>query len=833
MNYEVKLLLLATSVAVVNIVLCHYDVAPARVSLCVWVAFVGAYWYIRTRLYAIVRVESPDSPFHPNDIRDHFRDYMANVRLPQYQDFGHTLLAHQRRVCERWAFDLLRTVYQTVRDVGGSRSRWAGEEGDNGWKHVCGPVMDAMDLLRDGKSPESPFFNCGKTGGSCPARSQIPAAVLSHSDYYMCRDELSATIRGPTIIINHQCKRNDEYGVWKYRDLDEQHQRLFRQSADEWVRENRKSTDPGMGPQDRRRDAQRERPITDDDRAEYVVRVECHVSRRGGRVRMEPDNGTPYEHCVNLWQNEGCVVGKHGAFIYVRIGTYRDTEVYYAYPYSGTYYSDDPNNLKRTNETQLCYKDVTITKDEHNLILEGEITEVVPQSIVRQIAVAHSDAIRDANYLANLKSSLIQKLTSQKIRISQIESLVYYTARLCDELAVTLVQEASIVSGDPYKWNFIQTVLQTIMFRLIVWLRSGSCVHLLRYLSRLCCPIAQVSTPWCFKNLHIVPYVMDENANRVDVGIVRRPGSCFRFSRSSNDAGVDNGNSNRPSEDNRKLDRINRNSSVEHCPKTPSRAHTLRTDGEKCLQETPHINTDARPGPSFEQRSIGRSSNVDELGSIVCGQGSSSSREVRENGRPAGLDQRTYDRTGTSVEGDGSPDWSGDPDESVVIGSYGECVSRSGAIQPPWIMLQTRGQYYGLVVRDDEFVFKPHHMYARCVRSNGNEYCRLFSTKYRTNMSHKTITGLLVWTARTLYEKEQNEILKRASQAFGANVSSTSSAESDAARTEANAIRGVGDAIPRSPPRTTYTGKGKSPAKGRVYRKGCQGKSVHQERNNN
>jgi len=241
-------------------------------------------WYIASRLSGrFVRVHSRHHTVDVNAAKDYFAELQ---KIPLHSVPGkHLSLAKQRRECEKAAFHLLRqSGFPRVRDVGGSRSRFP-ELGY--FKHICAGVNGNADLLRNEKAAGN-FENCFMPGELCPMRRAIPAAVLSHVDYYLDDDQLLEVVQGPTIVINHSFDGDSGgFGVIARKGQPNKYEAT-------WEKEN-------------------------------------------GRITMKAEDGTPYTHGFRPLESEGEVVAGGKACSYVRLARWADTSIYYFCPINGVY----------------------------------------------------------------------------------------------------------------------------------------------------------------------------------------------------------------------------------------------------------------------------------------------------------------------------------------------------------------------------------------------------------------------------------------------------------------------------------------------------------------
>jgi len=364
---------------------------------------------IRSRA-RFVYVSVPQQPrMDINNLKDAF-EANCGERYAQVVRGQHRRLASQRRILEAECFDALTHAgYDRVRDVGGSRTRFPELAAI---KHICSAVNQPADILREYKDQQHVFENCRKPGQYCPERRNIPAAILSHVDYYLTPDELTKVITGPTFIINHQFGGPGTTGE-------------FASLRDE---------------------------------EGNIVYSEASWANDHGTIRMTTDDGTPYFHGHNLWKAEGTCAGPGGAFSYVRVHKAPDCQVILCVPAEGQYSTSDSTQLKREGilpTTRLRVNGVNV----YAKPIVGETTKfayyddhqrkiaVCPANIItssaERLALAHDDRYEQhvTNFVhARLSAENRELLT----HIAVIRAHVSYMA---DERVLALREEKGVITS--------------------------------------------------------------------------------------------------------------------------------------------------------------------------------------------------------------------------------------------------------------------------------------------------------------------------------------------------------------------------------------------------
>jgi len=436
----------------------------------VWAIFICiSIFYMLRRLMPQVHTITITNGMRGFDIaslKNSFRSDMKQSCKAKHTAGSHEVLAHQRRVCESWCLDVLGDYYTRVRDVGGSRNRHAEFTG----KHVCNPIYNNADVFRELKG-NNLFESCNLPGECCPLRHEIPAAIISHADYYMSPRQLTQIITGPTFIINHSFDKSD-LGEW----------------------------------------------MDEDGNTHY----EAHVEKINGHVTMQPEGGTPYvHHAYNNWLEEGTCVSEFGAFVYVKVGTYLDTQVIYCIPADGVYRMDDINNLQRSVSEECTY--VTKTEPAYNVELNAgsyQFTQLTPsggrmvnstfamkKNVVEEIALMMSDMKRDDKYYTTFKSYLLGSVKSYSLEVDDIAAAFDFIRSRSDWLALN-VSHASVIVGAPSDLGLLQRFwVKFVLMTTHSWPCFSKLGHWLMVK-------ATKRMPWAFKTIALPTYEVFSKAVR-------------------------------------------------------------------------------------------------------------------------------------------------------------------------------------------------------------------------------------------------------------------------------------------------------------------------------
>lgn len=440
------------------------------------------------------------SPLQVNQIKDDLRQLISHYKPPKVLVGQHVRLASERRSAEQWCFGLLYGAgFQRVRDVGGSRTRFP----HLGYrKHICAAQNHNADILRDLKAPDSPFENCHHPGQNCPRRHDIPAAIMSHVDYYLNVDEIAACVTGPTFVINHRFKgAGGGFGTLK----------------------------------------------SEDGKQTYHEATWTNVD---GQIRMSAPDGTAYSHPYNLWQNEGEIVPSNGAScVYSRVASFGDTDIYYVCPASGMYDASARTVLKRSQATnvELCtiHGNYKWSRVGHAYVFQDTVTDAVTSldaNLLDPIVSTMAASPRNAQFETTLASYVTSTL---RARDETLTSNVHLAVALCQHLLVKAAfnrYEHRMLHGyEPLTATYMDTVKYAMahwVYYALPTMLAASFTDLLRseYIAR----VAVV-----FGVAHrVAPYeVLQESRLVTNKGTKMR--YCFHDSSSPNHAGADDEPTNR------------------------------------------------------------------------------------------------------------------------------------------------------------------------------------------------------------------------------------------------------------------------------------------------
>lgn len=449
-------------------------------------------WYWATRNSYKVKVHSKPSPFDYNELKESFAKYKSLPHTFRRDSNPHSDLAFQRRVCEAFCVNVFANQQIRFRDVGGSKKR---HQNLQSLKHLCDPTIDASDILRNDKVPNSPFHSCGKKGQHCSFKDSFEGALLCHVDYHINIDDIASMVVGPTFIINH--KFNPGGGRFGYHKIDDQDV------------------------------------------------YEANYTTNKGIVEMQVNGGQHYKHKYYDWLEEGSVVSKRGAFSYIRIGQFKDTFVYYAYPAAGTYNSLEPSKLKpfrNRNKFHFGHNyhaeerddDYLITQDDGNH--KEDVITTVKSSVVHSTLAHLASAHRNEKWNLIIRNFVMGKISSEKLPQNHCHIIIEMIIRLADHYALNEVDQ--IQNFNLYSNWMVTRVYKRLMFNMSSFKKRFRKERMVNgWLDKA---IMRICAPWCFKEIKMPGYVVNTHYGNVRLKIDHRPNQFFRVPCSFPNAGFNN-----------------------------------------------------------------------------------------------------------------------------------------------------------------------------------------------------------------------------------------------------------------------------------------------------
>ena len=344
------------------------------------------------------------------------------------------------------------------------------------------------------------------------------------------------------------------------------------------------------------------------------TKCEADVDIFGASVRMQPEGGTPYgAHPFHNWQSEGSVVSCDGAFVYVRLGDFGETSVYYCHPSDGVYAVNDPNALTTRHYDTLpnvCGFEVTVdngTGEYRFHHVANNVDKRVNKGVVDEIALTMASCLRDEKYPETLRSYLTGKIRAAETDRSLLELIYGLVSYLSDLHAVKTVPFATCVQGHPVNFGWCDIV----KFRIKIFITYFVRVFGDRVRNRVAgSSFARYCAPWMFTDIAVPSYeVYVKNAaakfgtglrgrfNREQFPATSTPGIAGGDGRSQHDSGENAGQ--RVS--------LNGNQSAERCAETPT-TFVPPVESHSCVCDDAHCQgaksrTQSRSTPVEPRRS--------------------------------------------------------------------------------------------------------------------------------------------------------------------------------------------------------------------------------------
>lgn len=304
---------------------------------------------------------------------------------------NHFKLAYVRRTLEKITQDLLFSLSQKIRDIGGSLTRNA-----NLGKalHICYPNLSMADKVKLANT--STTNDIGLHLGEDCNRGSLPS-YMSYVDFHMSTKALCAAIQSPTIIITHDFVAASNGDVW--------------------------------------------------------FDGEATISKFGNFVTFKTDGGTSYNHGYHYWKDEGQCVTERGAFSYYKVGTFGNSIIILAQPMSGRFDPTTDNNLgssvNRNTSIRLANGVVASLEGDKYVFpsITGDVS--IDAETVMRIAFQMCYAVRDGKWLTSLHSIIRARFVADKQAMTHLACVQEIVVQLADRMAVS-VGRSWLVDPDQY-----------------------------------------------------------------------------------------------------------------------------------------------------------------------------------------------------------------------------------------------------------------------------------------------------------------------------------------------------------------------------------------------
>ncbi|QNQ73516.1 ORF1 [Insect tombusbipa-like virus 1] len=677
-----------------------------------------SYWYWRSRHMCVVVVENRDDcMWNVADIKDHFEISIDPSTFSPSLPGLHLRIAEERRRIEGVIFEMYRQMSVRARDIGGARSRH-GQYADI--IHKCNPTIDSSDILRVAKAPRSPFHSCTNKGQDCQFKDVFPGAVFIHSDYYLTPAQIAACIRSHTFICTHGFK--GESGI---------------------------------------------------------IHGDMHWEKKDGIITATTADGGSYSHAYNLWENEGCIVGRKGAAVYARVyhDPTSDTAVYYAYPAAGLYRSDDRNVLRRSTDV---IKDRILLESGKSYIRRYACYSIqdphtndewdIPADCVGRIVSRCATSPRDDKFPAVVASAITTQLTSREIDIIYPEDLTEMVIAECDRYVVEChsryqrFEVNNMGMTGRVKYYGRTWLKQARLF----WKLPMSVERLLSWGS-----IGRVLTPWAFSRIVMPCYVRNIPARRVDVSNLRPNVRPFRNVGRIFDAELDDSERRGPGD-------------------MPGEPHCEHRD------ESSGVQVDPEPVPNVHEGTQQHRTHGSDVDAIL----GTSSDDAGEPGDSVSEDELAISSSGSSEYEECSNTWFGDNSKERL---HIICDPSTGTnVQSDILLVSRDGENVGLFVQalDQIEYLSPEDRGCLTNQVIFNSHLQL----QRAAQEHPECFRTALQNIIRLYHRSQGH----SAPAPGERVFSTPRDVMAVRRSRAARIRDVAQALPATSEGTTEERPGRS-----------------------
>jgi len=313
-------------------------------------------------------------------------------------DGHHIRLAHVRARTEQSCLQFLRRYTVKTRDIGGSLKRNQNLGADH---HICYPNLDAADHRRAQLMTDFANDAGVHSGQECPCKSRL--SIMSYTDFHLTRDDLCQAISSPTLIITHDFSAHKGVKKW------------------------------------------------------YDGEATVEVNHAG--VSMQSAGGSSYVHGYHHWGPEGVLISHDKALHYRRLGFVdKYTMVLLVWPSSGTYYRNDPLNL-RSSAGMVAAADcsggvtaVRTTVGDGKLVFSfrkgGEEIGQVPAATIIRSAHALSTLARGERYRATSDSIVRSRFVADEADLNLLQYATALVSQLSDEMATNTAYD-SWITGSP------------------------------------------------------------------------------------------------------------------------------------------------------------------------------------------------------------------------------------------------------------------------------------------------------------------------------------------------------------------------------------------------
>jgi len=491
--------------------------------VCMWCYFTFCtLQIIRRALFGwVLQADAPVLPFTldtvTREVKRMSETISGEVSSMKPVDGHHKRLAHVRARTEHFCLQFLRRYTVKTRDIGGSLKRNQNLGTDH---HICYPNLDAADHRRAQLMTDFANDAGVHTGQDCPCKSRL--SIMSYTDFHLTRDDLCQAISSPTLIITHDFSAHQGKKTW------------------------------------------------------YDGEATVEVNHAG--VSMQSAGGSSYVHGYHHWGPEGVLLSHDKALHYRRLGFVdKYTMVLLVWPASGTYYRNDPLNLRSSAGMVAatdCSGGVTAIRasvGDGKLVFSfrkgGEEIGQVPAATIIRSAHALSTLARGERYRATSDSIVRSRFVADEADLNLLQYATALVSKLSDEMATNTAYD-SWITGSPSDLSWLHRrmlgfliaacnrrgILSTAARRVFLWAVGSSRQHSL--------------TPWAWSDTRVPMYDVVPPKEKLETIENTSPSRPFPSGGQGDVAGPAPPNCDVPRQDSEQCSNLTPNKSVE-CGATP------------------------------------------------------------------------------------------------------------------------------------------------------------------------------------------------------------------------------------------------------------------------
>jgi len=506
---------------------CYFVCTLSAPLACLWLYFSFCTLQVIRRAFSgwALNVDAPVLPFTLQaataEVLRLSNALVGEVKNTPIEDGHHKRLALVRARTEMTMLQFLRRYTLRTRDVGGSLTRNQKFGRDH---HICYPNLDAADHRRVQLMNECANNAEVHLGQDCPCRTRL--SIMSYVDFHLSRDELCRAIQSPTLIITHDFAAHQGVRKW------------------------------------------------------YDGEATVEVNRAG--VSMQTAGGSSYVHGYHHWGPEGVLISQDTVLQYRRLGFVdKYTMVLLAWPSSGTYYRNDPLNLRSSSgmtEAADCSHGVIAVRtsvDAGKLVFsfrkDGEEIGQVPLSTIIRSAHALASLTRGERYRATSDSVVRSRFVADEADLNLLPYASVLVSKLSDEMALNTAHD-SWISGSPSDLSWVHRRVLGLLA--LACNNAGIFRPIIRHTFRWVIGTSRHNslTPWSWKDIRVPMYEVIPPNQQLETVENTTPSRPFSSGGQGDVAGPAPPSSDVPRQNDGECSNLTPNQSVESRPVTPPSA---------------------------------------------------------------------------------------------------------------------------------------------------------------------------------------------------------------------------------------------------------------------